>query len=114
MGTRGRLVSIQSIWFANISRYGRASNPESLGRFFTDMLFFPTTLLKIKDAEKPKEKFKIKSIDQSAELKQVEQILLGHNEASFNKAFGDVFAKMLLIGTQGTTLTPFSEGSATC
>ena len=76
-----------------------------LGRFFTDLLFFPTTLRRVKD---------VKTVDQSAELKQVEKTLLGYNDASFNQAFGAVVAKMLLIGTQGTPLTPFSEGSATC
>jgi hypothetical protein len=82
-----------------------SSGSQKLGRFFTDLLFFPTTLRKVKDIGK---------VDESAELKQVERTLLGYNDASFNKAFGAVFAKMLLIGTQGTTLTPFSEGSATC
>jgi hypothetical protein len=81
-----------------------ASGSPKPGRFFTDLLFLPTTLRKIKDIV----------VDESPELKQVEQTLLGYNDASFNKAFGDVFAKMLLIGTQGTPLTPFSEASATC
>ena len=53
-------------------------------------------------------------VDRSSEIAGVEATLIRYTEASFNEAFGDVFAKMLLIGTQGTNLTPFSEGSATC
>lgn len=102
------------IWFAYISRYGRASDPESLGRFFTDMLFFPTTLRKIKKAEKIDDEHKITHIDESDALKTVEKKLLSYDNESFNKAFGKVFAKMLLIGTEGTKLYHFSDGSSKC
>ena len=102
------------IWFAYIFRYGRASDPESLGRFFTDMLFFPTTLHEIKDAEKFDDEHKITEIDDSEALKTVEKQLLSYDRKSFNKAFGKVFAKMLLIGTEGTKLNHFSDGSSKC
>jgi len=91
-----------------------ASNPGSLGRFFTDMLFFPTTLLKIKDVEKIDDEHKITAIDESNALKTVEKKLLGYDNESFNNAFGKVFAKMLLIGTEGTKLKHFSDGSSKC
>ena len=78
------------------------------------MLFFPSTLRKIKDAEKFDDEHKITDIDESVVLKNIEKKLLSHDEESFNKAFGDVFAKMLLIGTQGTKLKPFSKGSYKC
>ena len=100
--------SITRVWRLKHKNWYEDSNSSGSpkpGRFFTDLLFLPTTLRKVKD---------IGNVDQSAELKQVEKTLLAYNDASFNKAFGDVFAKMLLIGTQGTTLTPFSGGSATC
>jgi hypothetical protein len=68
------------------------------------LLFFPSTLRQIAGAW----------ADPSPELAATERTLLSYTESSFNKDFGTVFAKMLLIGTDAAKLTPFSEGSATC
>ena len=90
-----------------LSRYGNAANPLSgsaIGRFPSDMLFFPSTLKKMTSGQ---------PADESPEIAAAEKTLLAFNDASFNKAFGEVYAKMLLIGTSAK-LTPFSEGAATC
>ena len=89
--------------------YGDAANPLSgtaLGRFPSDMLFFPT-------AQKNNVDPVPDDIDTSAEIAAVETTLTGLNEKSFNTQFGKVFAKMLKIGTS-SSLTPFSTGTITC
>ncbi len=70
------------------------------------MLFFPSTLKKMAPGQG-------QPADESPEILAVEKTLLKFDDASFNKAFGDVFAKMLLIGTTAE-LTPYSEGATTC
>ena len=89
-------------------RFPDALSGNAIGRFPSDMLFFPTRLKELSFGEtffqKP---------DFSPAIVDAEKKLLSFNEASFNKAFGAVFAKMLLIGTSAQ-LTPFSDGSTTC
>ena len=81
-----------------------ALSGHAIGRFSSDMLFHPTRLNELAVDQKP---------DLSPAIVDAEKTLLSFNEASFNKAFGAVFAKMLLIGTSAQ-LTPFSDGSTTC
>lgn len=91
------------------SRYGDATNPFSgtaLGRFPSDMLFFPTAQQNNVDPVPD-------DIDTSAEIAAVETTLTGLDEMSFNTQFGKVVAKMFKIGTS-SSLTPFSTGSTTC
>ena len=90
-------------WFGNGPD---ATSGHAIGRFQSDMMFFPTTLKKL---EVPS-----KSIDESPEMAAIEKNLLGLNDAEFNKQFGAVYAKMLQIGTAHNKLSAFSQGKTTC
>ena len=56
----------------------------------------------------------VKLLEQGGETGQANAPLISNNDTSFNKDFADVYAKVLLIGTETTGRVVLSEGSSTC
>ena len=71
-----------------------------IGRFVSDMMFFPTTLKKLANPSIP--------VDNSIQMASVEKTLLGLTNLGFNKNFAAVYAKMLRRGTTKSNLKIFS------
>ena len=92
-------MSFFGTWYGN---FGPTFPRGTFGRFPSDMLFFPDTVAKAGG-----------SPDRSSEIAAVQKTLLAHTQKTFNQAFGQVYSKMLLIGTSAN-LTAFSAGYATC
>jgi hypothetical protein len=89
-------------WFGNFAGSPTSTFPDlTFGRFPSDMMFFPDTVAKTGATP-----------DRSPEIAAVQSTFLAHTDATFNKAFGAVFAKMLEIGTSNLTL--LSPGAARC
>lgn len=84
-------------WYGNFAP--STFKEKTFGRFPSDMMFFPDTVAKAGATP-----------DLSPEIANVQKTLLSLNDEGFNRAFGDVYAKMLLIGTS-LQLTPFSDGA---
>ena len=91
-------MSFFGTWYGN---FGPTFPGDTFGRFPSDMLFFPDTVAKVGGVP-----------DRSPEIAAVQKALLAHTQKTFNQAFGDVYSKMLNIGT--SKLTIFSGGSARC
>jgi hypothetical protein len=89
-------------WFGNFPGTPSSTFTDvTFGRFPSDMMFFPDTVAKTGATP-----------DRSPAIAAVQKTLLAHTDATFNRAFGAVFAKMLEIGT--SNLTPLSTGAARC
>jgi len=56
----------------------------------------------------------VKLLDQSGDTGKIEASVISNNNTSFIKDFADVYAKILLIGTNTTSRVLLSEGSSTC
>ena len=102
-------VTANSVWdffFESRVETGPKRDGLRIGRFPTDMMFFPTTLKKIA-SQKGVEGVRV---DSSAETARIEKTLLALNETTFNARFGQVYAKMLRVGT--SNLKWYSSGSS--
>ncbi len=56
----------------------------------------------------------VKLLEQSGDTGKSEASVISNNNTSFIKDFADVYAKILLIGTNTTSRVLLSEGSSTC
>ena len=77
-----------------------------IGRFVSDMMFFPTTLKELANPKIP--------VDSSEQMASVEETLLGLTDLDFHKQFAAVYAKMLRLGTTKSNLKTFYLAKTTC
>ena len=78
--------------------YVRAGTAPLLGRFFSDLMYFPDLIASTGNQ------------DPSPDLKAVQTKLLGlTTDAQFNTLFSAAFTKMLMVGTAGETLVAYTN-----